>query len=413
MATLTIGEGGDIAWTPASITAAGYPGIGLRAQYNSFTATDDTIFQYKFAGNAADWQAGTAGSVIDSGPLGLDATPIGAYAMPVETGEEWINQSCHIPLNPWRDPHGMVITPTAGVTIPQADPFTLQWWMKINSLSRNGNGGIYSIGCGEIGCGAGILCYITAYNTLVIQCSHDHWYLTAGGRGRFELPVGNLTDGKWHQLRFVNAHYPGNTTGLDRRMYYDGVLQRQYTTADASVWSHDWVMPGDHIIAHYNWLGCGDDRPYRWEAGIDADFDDFLMQKADLTDAVSRWKYDGSTATGCSAVQAVDLGVTSTISGVTWSEVTASSDERLQSIEIDDGLGYQTVWTYGGAVDVSGLAPAAAYNIRLTQYHSTDTVHEFAHILQSLTLEYEAAGGYRRPPLVYRMGPKIWQGGLI
>lgn len=392
MAQLTIGEGGDVAWTPASTTAAGYPGLGLRARYNTFEADADTIFHYSFSGNPVDWNAGVAGSVKDSGPGGRDGDPMLAYAATSPAaGGGWLGQSIHLDYTAWKDPHATVRVPIGGITIPQKVPFTFQWWMKFHAWPRDNRGGVFSPNVLDDAAWAdnNIRCNGDRNtSTLQIFARNGSWNESDAVRGQMQIPYASFNDGGWHHFRFVNVPYPAPEPGGYRRyMYLDGVL---VDSDDQNWgWTKDFTFAADHYLGHFYPYPGVDDRPYRWEAGINAEFDDVVLHKSIIDDVVSRWKCLAADNTACSAVQTVDFGMSQRLTGISWTEATPQADERLQSIEVDDGTGYRLVWEYGApAVDLSGLLAASAFNIRLTQRHSTDTVHEFAHILQSLTLDY-------------------------
>lgn len=379
VAQLTIGEGGDVAWTPASTTAAGYPGLGLRAQYNTFEADENTI---------GLWHCDEgSGSVLGDASANERDTSVNSSKW--EDG--WLGTSA-LRLNT----NHVANLPLMNVPIAR---LTGAYWVRRNTeLPIGGRQWVYHSTGWSADDSRGFSSGFKEYSFWT------EWQMMARVANVVKS-TGNLPkDFDWHQLVF--SVEPG---GIYRE-WYDGALRIDSTLDAGKV-----LSPGQDV-------GIG----YTPEGAIDLSACElFLTESLPFpgTDfEASRWRYlsDGdctlggtptavASGIGCQSVQAVDLGATGIISGLSWAETAASSDERLQSIEVDDGAGYQTVWTYGGAVDVSGIAAASTYNLRITQRHSTDTVHEFAHILESLTLDY-STGGYRRPPLAYRMGPRIWQG---
>lgn len=375
MAQLTIGEGGDVAWTPASTTAAGYPGIGLRAVANAHTPDADSKFLFHL--DESSWD-GTANEVKNAVSGGTNATAHNGAS----TAAGWFNRAGE--FDGYND--RVLIPQSDTYNLPAADDCTFDLWFKDASVSAQ----VRFAGMFE---GTQFLiAEYTGSNTLrfVMRSDNSTWRIDDA----LTLPF--TPDGKWHHMsgavdKTLNKGYlslDGTWTSID--LTGTGTSKAVSFTIPIGIGAVPWRNIGTYLNF---WPGLIDE--VQWSHTL-------RYPKSDFT--VSRWRYlsggdcdYGGTPTsvasgiGCSAIQAVDLGEKSKIAGVSWAEATVSSDERLQSIEVDDGAGYKTVWTYGGAVDVSGLAAASTYNLRITQRHSTDTVHEFAHILESITLDYSAA----------------------
>lgn len=394
MATITVGANGDLDWSPVSDTAQKWgSGAGqyLAAQYNRH-------HQGAFGLYHLDEGSGTV--IADSGGNNYHGTL--GYSNKWAAG--WMGNSLHfnvatigtIPLN----------------NVPM-DAFWADAWVKRNTSGPLGSRN-WVVGCNGWWPGGDTRGWCVGWREFDFNTV---WWqqlrLPGGGESNWVRTTSPMV---WEHIAWW---IDGSGSGY-KRMWENGVMG--YETAQGDL-SGNLSPNGNPRLAH-----CGGE----FGAVIDMHVSELRLhssapQTSNFT--VSRWKYlsagdctEFATPTavnagiGSNAVQPLALGGAARLTALDWDATAASSDERLQSIEADTGTGYITLWTYGDPappVDISGLGletADGALNLRVTQRHSTDTVHEFAHRLEALTLAWEPlAARYpaARRTHTARLGPRL------